>query len=57
MGGIDFANVRKYFNTPKVLSTIDNSTALDRDYLMPAAASGMPSEKASELLSQLDRRR
>ncbi|KAF2662869.1 WD40 repeat-like protein [Lophiostoma macrostomum CBS 122681] len=33
------------------------SVPIDRDHLMPAAASGMPSEKASELLSQFDRKR
>lgn len=59
MEGIDLANVRMYISPAMLpgLQTSDIFSAIDRDYYMPSTASGMPSEKASEILSQFDRKR
>jgi U4/U6 small nuclear ribonucleoprotein PRP4 len=60
MEGIDYANVRKY--TPPTwyhiqVKRLTHDKAIDREHYMPAGGTGMPTEKASELMSQFDRKR
>jgi U4/U6 small nuclear ribonucleoprotein PRP4 len=58
MGGLDLANVRKWCApSGSGCAVAKDFAAIDRNHLIPSGAAGVPSEKASELLSQFDRKR
>jgi U4/U6 small nuclear ribonucleoprotein PRP4 len=58
MGGISYADLRESLSNSFFWGKPTNRTiAMDQDYDMPTTAGGIPSERASAILSQFERKR
>lgn len=57
MGGISYADLRTSFSNSFYLKPTNKVIATDQDYDMPTTAGGIPTERASAILSQFERKR
>jgi pre-mRNA processing factor 4 (PRP4) like. len=57
MGGISYADLRKSFSNSFHLKPTNKAIATDQDYDMSSTAGGIPTERASAILSQFERKR